>query len=56
MKEITLSIELANALLQYLGGRPYQEVSQLIAAMQEAAKQEAAKLSQSAAADETQQG
>jgi hypothetical protein len=49
MKEITLSIELANALLQYLGGRPYQEVFQLIAAMQEAAK-----LSQSAAADETQ--
>ena len=39
MKEVTLSIELANALLQYLGSRPFQEVFQLIAAMQEAAKQ-----------------
>ena len=37
MKEVTLSIELASALLQYLGSRPYQEVFQLIAAMQEAA-------------------
>ena len=40
MKEITLPIELANAVLQYLGTRPFAEVHQLIAAMQaEAAKQ-----------------
>jgi hypothetical protein len=38
MKEITLSIELANAILQYLGQRPYQEVAQLIAGMQKAAQ------------------
>jgi hypothetical protein len=37
MKEITLSIELANAVLQYLGTRPYQEVFQIIAALQQAA-------------------
>jgi hypothetical protein len=38
MKEITLPIELANAILQYLGTRPYQEVAQLIAGMQQAAQ------------------
>ena len=38
MKELTLPIELANAILQYLGTRPYQEVAQLIAGMQQAAQ------------------
>ena len=38
MKEITLPIELANAILQYLGTRPYQEVAQLIAEMQKVAQ------------------
>ena len=38
MKELTLPIELANAILQYLGTRPYQEVAQLIAEMQKAAQ------------------
>ena len=38
MKEITLPIELANAILQYLGQRPYLEVAQLIAEMQKAAQ------------------
>ena len=38
MKELTLPIELANAILQYLGTRPYQEVAQLIAQMQKAAQ------------------
>ena len=38
MKEITLPIELANAILQYLGQRPYQEVAGLIAEMQKAAQ------------------
>lgn len=37
MKEITISVELANAILGYLGSRPYGEVFQLIQAMQAAA-------------------
>jgi hypothetical protein len=36
--KIQLSIELANQILGYLGGRPYQEVYALIQAIQEAAK------------------
>jgi hypothetical protein len=39
MKDITLPIELANAILQYLGQRPYQEVAQLIAEMQKVAQE-----------------
>lgn len=40
MKELTLPIDLANAILQYLSTRPYGEVVQLISAVQtEAAKQ-----------------
>lgn len=38
MESITITTNLANAILQYLGTRPYQEVFQIIAAMQEAAK------------------
>jgi hypothetical protein len=41
MKEIALPIELANAILQYLGQRPYQEVAGLIAGMQKAAQEAA---------------
>jgi hypothetical protein len=37
MKEITLPIDLANTLLQYLATRPYQEVVQIIGALQKAA-------------------
>ena len=36
---MNMPIELVNSILGYLGGRPYQEVYQLIAAIQEAAKQ-----------------
>lgn len=39
MKEITLSIELANAVLNYLASRPYGEVFQLIQNIQAAATQ-----------------
>ena len=38
MKELTLPIELANAILQYLGTRPYQEVAAMISGMQQAAQ------------------
>ena len=41
MKDITISIELANAILGYLGSRPYGEVFQLIQAMQAAAPKDA---------------
>ena len=37
MKEIILPIALANTLLQYLGTKPYQEVFQIIGALQQAA-------------------
>lgn len=40
MNEITLSTQLVNAILGYLGTRPYQEVFQLVNNIQaEAAKQ-----------------
>lgn len=37
MNEIKLSVQLVNALLQYLGTRPYQEVFPLIAEIQQQA-------------------
>ena len=40
MKEITLPIDLANAVLGYLGKQPYDQVFQLIQAMQQAAQQQ----------------
>jgi hypothetical protein len=36
--KLQLPIEVANQLLGYLGTRPYQEVFQLVQAIQEAAK------------------
>jgi hypothetical protein len=38
MDKLTLSTQLVNALLGYLGARPYQEVFQLIEALQKEAK------------------
>ena len=38
MEKITLSTNLVNALLQYLGNRPYADVFQLIEAIQGEAK------------------
>lgn len=43
MKEITLPIELANALMAYLGTRPYTEVASLIAQVQQVAQEQQAK-------------
>jgi hypothetical protein len=34
MKEITLTLDLVNALMNYIGTRPYAEVHQLIAEVQ----------------------
>jgi hypothetical protein len=41
MEKITLSVNLVNAVLQYLGTQPYQNVYQLVEAMQKEAKQQA---------------
>ena len=41
MDKITLPTELVNAMLQYLGSRPYGEVFKLIAAVQAEAVQQA---------------
>jgi len=38
MDKLTLSTQLVNAVLGYLGARPYQEVFQLIEALQKEAK------------------
>ena len=38
MQSVTLPIDLANALMQYLGQRPYIEVAGLIAGIQQAAQ------------------
>jgi hypothetical protein len=42
MNEIKLSTNLVNAILQYLGSRPYTEVFPLIEAIQKEAKEQAA--------------
>jgi len=38
MEKLTLSIQLVNAILQYLGNQPYAQVSQLIDAIQKEAQ------------------
>lgn len=38
MEKVTLSTQLVNAILQYMGNRPFVEVSNLIAGIQEEAK------------------
>lgn len=40
MEKITLSTELINGILQYLGTRPYVDVAQLIAAIQKEASEQ----------------
>jgi hypothetical protein len=39
MDKITVSTQLLNAILGYLGNKPYQEVFQLVEAIQKEAKQ-----------------
>jgi len=39
MNKITVSSQLMNAILGYLGARPYQEVFQLVDAIQKEAKE-----------------
>jgi len=39
MNEIKLSTNLVNAILQYLGSRPYADVFQLVEAIQKEAKE-----------------
>lgn len=41
MEKITLSVNLVNQLLGYLGSRPYQEVFQLVEAIQKEAQNQA---------------
>ena len=43
MEKVTLSVNLVNAVLQYLGTQPYQNVYQLVEAMQKEAKEQAEK-------------
>jgi hypothetical protein len=42
MNDIKISTNLVNAILQYLGSRPYAEVFQLIEAIQKEAKEQTA--------------
>lgn len=41
MQSVTLPIDLANAIMQYLGQRPYVEVAKLIEGVQQAAQESA---------------
>ena len=40
MQSVTLPIDLANAIMQYLGQRPYVEVAKLIEGVQQAAQEQ----------------
>ena len=40
MEKVTITLELANAITQYLGSRPYHEVATLIAEMQKQYKEQ----------------
>lgn len=43
MEKVTLSVNLVNAVLQYLGTQPYQNVYQLVEALQKEAKDQSDK-------------
>ena len=40
MEKVTITLELTNAIINYLGSRPYQEVATLIAEMQKQYKEQ----------------
>ena len=40
MEKVSLSVNLVNAVLQYLGTQPYQNVYQLVEALQKEAKEQ----------------
>ena len=42
MDKITISVQILNQVMGYLGARPYQEVYQLITALQSEAKEQLA--------------
>ena len=42
MNKITISVQILNQVMGYLGARPYQEVYQLITALQSEAKEQLA--------------
>jgi len=42
MQNLTLTVDLVNAILQYLSGKPFSEVNQLIGAIQQEAQAQAA--------------
>ena len=42
MNKITISVQILNQVMGYLGSRPYQEVYQLITALQDEAKEQLA--------------
>jgi hypothetical protein len=42
MDKITISVQILNQVMGYLGSRPYQEVYQLITALQDEAKEQLA--------------
>lgn len=42
MNKITISVQILNQVMGYLGARPYQEVYQLITALQDEAKEQLA--------------
>lgn len=42
MQKVSLSVDLVNSVLQYMAGRPFQEVYKLIEAIQTEAKQQEA--------------
>ena len=48
MNEVTLTLPLVNAILQYLGTRPYQEVFALITEIQKQANAPVSKLEDAA--------
>lgn len=54
MNELKISIELANGILGYLGTKPYQEVFQLIGALQKTASDQSQAITPTAPAEKVE--